>query len=428
MARARKVEGCRRQVVDGLDAQLALHREKATEPHPGILVALGDLLVELLALVDGLVLVAVVGLVVEHDDLSAGSALGPPTGEVAQHPRHHLVGGLLEVVDILAVGEDLACVGRDPLDLLAVLGDQLVVVGDHDLGLAESTPQVGRHEVPLAVVVAGVARQQHPQPVADGDAGGEHQEPLGEAGVLGGVHLVQRLPGHEHRHHHRLAGAGGHLQRHPGQARVVVAVEGIEPGAVVGRAMTARHLGEEDGRLGRLALAVKHPVLAGGVGPVEHQLATDRGRPRVVARPPQGDLAADVVDQGVGLDALTRLVEVECGLGFGTLLARRDRDERLARPSTRDQSARWGAVGPELEVLGGRVVGRVDDRIRQVAEVCVRSAHAEPTLMRTTHPVVWCRAWHRGAHGLRCRLPRESSSTSPAVSASGSATASTPRG
>ena len=67
-------------------------------------------------------------------------------------------------------------------DLLAEL--EGVEVGDEDLGLAELVVQVAGHDVALAVVVVRVVRQQDAEPVADGDAGGDDQERVGEAGVL----------------------------------------------------------------------------------------------------------------------------------------------------------------------------------------------------------------------------------------------------
>ena len=79
------------------------------------------------------------------------------------------------------------------------------------------------------------------------------------------------------------------LSADAGQAGVVLGVERLEAGAEVGLAVPPRHLGQVDRRLGRLALAEQHPVLASGVGPVEQQLAGHRGDAVVVAGPPQLD-------------------------------------------------------------------------------------------------------------------------------------------
>ena len=88
-------------------------------------------------------------------------------------------------------------------DLLAQ--QEGVEVGDEDLGLAELLEQIGRHDVALAVVVLRVVGQQHAQAVADGDAGRDDQEGVGEAGVLRVGELVERLPGDEHGHDDGLA-------------------------------------------------------------------------------------------------------------------------------------------------------------------------------------------------------------------------------
>ena len=115
-------------------------------------------------------------------------------------------------------------VGEDRLgelaggDLLAQL--EGVEVGDDDFRLPELLLEVGRDDVALAVVVLRVVRQQHAQPVADGDAGRDDQEGVGEAGVLRVGALVERVPGDEHGHDDGLAGAGGHLERHARQAGV----------------------------------------------------------------------------------------------------------------------------------------------------------------------------------------------------------------
>ncbi len=85
-------------------------------------------------------------------------------------------------------------------------------VGDDHLGLAQFRQQVGRNQVMLAVIVVGIVGQQHPQPVADGDAGRDDQEGIRKAGILRIGHLVQSMPGDQHRHHQRLAAAGGHLE------------------------------------------------------------------------------------------------------------------------------------------------------------------------------------------------------------------------
>ena len=108
--------------------------------------------------------------------------------------------------------------------------------------------------------------------------GSDHQEPLGEAGVIRCHDLVDGLPRDDHRHHDGLAGAGRHLQRHPGQPVVVQLVLRFEPATVVGSAVPASDFGEEDRRLGGLPLAEQDRLVAIRRlrSPVRKQLASVR--------------------------------------------------------------------------------------------------------------------------------------------------------
>ena len=70
-------------------------------------------------------------------------------------------------------------------DLLAEL--EGVKVGDDDPGLAELFKLVAGDDVAKAVVIVGVVGEQDAQTVADGDAGADDQERVGETGVLVGL-------------------------------------------------------------------------------------------------------------------------------------------------------------------------------------------------------------------------------------------------
>ena len=59
-----------------------------------------------------------------------------------------------------------------------------VEVGDDDLRRAQVAAVLGRDDVELLVVVVRVGRQQHAEPVADGDAGGDDEEGVGEPVVV----------------------------------------------------------------------------------------------------------------------------------------------------------------------------------------------------------------------------------------------------
>ena len=72
-----------------------------------------------------------------------------------------------------------------------------------------SGSRVARDQLPAPVVAVRVVRLQHPQPVPDGEAGGDDQEPAGEPPALSPPHRVDGLPRDQHGHHHGLAGTRG---------------------------------------------------------------------------------------------------------------------------------------------------------------------------------------------------------------------------
>ena len=368
VARPLQVVGRGRQVVDRLDPGLAADVEQAAEPDPGVPVAFQLFLVRLLVgMLEQLVLVAVVRLVVEHHDLALARPEGP------QHPGRHHVRRLGEGVGQVGptAPKELSGVGRHPLDLLGVAGQEGVVVDDLDLRLQEGVPQVARDEVPLAVVALLPFGMEDAEAVADGDAGRDDQEALGEASVGRRHDFVDRLPGDEHGHHDGLAGAGRHLQPDPGQAVVVEPVLRLEAAAVVGGAVAAGDLSQEDGRLGGLPLAEQDRVVAlGWLGsPVGEQLPGVGGDAVPVVRPPALHLAADVVDEGVLLAALAGGVKVEGEFldvaAFPALPCGRDWDEGFAGPAARQDFA-GRAVRTDVEVTLRGIVRRVEDRVGEV--------------------------------------------------------------
>jgi hypothetical protein len=124
----------------------------------------------------------------------------------------------------------------------------------------------------------------------------------------------------------------------------------------------SRDLGEEDRRLGRLALREYHAVLAILVGPVLEQLAGDRRDAAVltITTPPR-DVPPDLVDQLVPLPAFAGDVEVDRLLNrfaLVALLGHGDRDPGLTRPAAvLDHPGR--PVLPDLVVAVGRFVRRI---------------------------------------------------------------------
>src|SRR4051794_2506969 len=99
----------------------------------------------------------------------------------------------------------------------------------------------------------------------------------------------------------------------------------------------SRDLGEEDRRLGRVALREDHAVLAILVGPVLEQLAGDRrDAPVLTITAPLRDVPADLVDELVPLPAFAGDVEVDHLLNRLApipLLRHGDRDPGLTRPA-----------------------------------------------------------------------------------------------
>ena len=254
-----------REVVDGLHADLGLHGLEAGNPDAGLFVALlgFDAVVagELLVLAVGLAAVAVVGLVVDDDDVLL-------VAQLAADAAHHLVGRF---------GERRLVCPSARIDLVSLPAAtfsrswkawKLVM---RILAWPSWSMQLGRDDVALAVVVLRVVGQQHAQPVADGDAGRDDQEGVGEAGVLRVGELVERVPGDEHGHDDGLAGAGGHLEGRARQAGVRGVVRLAERVLDPGIAVLLGDLGDVDGGFEGFDLAEEELLLAVGVGPVGEQ-------------------------------------------------------------------------------------------------------------------------------------------------------------
>ena len=133
------------------------------------------------------------------------------------------------------------------------------------------------------------------------------------------------------------------------QTGVVVGVLGLEPARGSRAAVASGDLGQEDRRLGGLALAEQDADPRGPGRPSAEQLPGDRRDPVVLLARHSSTSRADVVDQGVLLAALAGGVEVELLASPPTpcapaLAPDRHRDERLTRPATDLTASR--PVGP----------------------------------------------------------------------------------
>ena len=165
-------------------------------------------------LVARLLAVAVVGFVVEDEDVLQAHQVG-------HHPLEHLAFGFERVQRLAATLEQRAA-ALGELDPLAQL--EGVVVGDDDLGAVDVVQHVARDELAALVVAVGIVGLQHAQAVLDRQAWGDDQKAAGEALALRVAHGVDRLPGDQHGHDRGLAGAGRELERQPHQFRVGVVV------------------------------------------------------------------------------------------------------------------------------------------------------------------------------------------------------------
>ena len=256
-------ERSRGQVDHAPDAELAPHHLQARDPHPGgflVLLRLGAIVAlqgSFLVLLGRLLPVAVMGLVVEHQDVLHAH-------EVRHHPLQHLPRGLAGGDVRTAALEEGAATFRDGEGLAAHEG---VVVGDDDLRAVEIAEHVGRHQLAAAVVAVRVVRLEHPQAVADGEARGDHQESAREPPTAGAADRIDGLPRDEHGHDRGLAGAGCELEREACEAGVRLLVgrrEMVEEAAAL-VAEPRCDLGQPDRGLRRFDLAEEGPDVAEAV-------------------------------------------------------------------------------------------------------------------------------------------------------------------
>jgi hypothetical protein len=272
---------------------------------------------------------------------------------------HDLIGRFRERPRLVGPEELLGEPSRVP----GLAGQEGVVVRDHDLRAIELLEQIGRQEVALAVVVVRIVREEHPQPVPNGDPRADDQERVAEPTVLRVGELVQRLPRHEHPHHHRLARAPRHLQRDAEEVRVPARLVRLaqlvdDPGVAVLR----RDLGNVDRGLQRLDLTEEELSVPLRVRPVVEEPRGGGRHARVVSAPPDLDLLANAVDELVLLQPILGPLGLERELR-GLAAAVRNRHEIAgSAPRTVDDLPCDPAIA-ELEVARGLPEGGVDHRI-----------------------------------------------------------------
>ena len=374
MARAAQEERCGGQVEQRRGPKLALHGLEAGDPEArGLAGLLG-----LLALVGGQFLVAVglfpvavVRLVVQHDD---AAVLAREAQQVVGDPLQHLAVVLNRVRGRIAALEQRTTRLADLQRLARLEG---VVVGDDDLGAVDVRQHVRRDQFPAFVIAVRVVGLQDAQAVSDGDAGRHHEEASAEQAAAGCADGIDRLPGDQHRHHGRFAAARGHFQGDAEQFGVGLLVGAFQVLAeLVVPAVLASDLGQPDGGLDRFHLAEKRAyALELVVAPVGEQ-ALGGGRDTPVGRvrdcPPSRDVAADFVDDGGRVVFLLfgrkvlRVRQDKVALSILALLLARlwDGGDQLrpSAPLDRRHIQRL-TLGIQGVVPGWRFIGGVQDRL-----------------------------------------------------------------
>ena len=174
LAGAAQVERRGGQIID-LHRHLrhALQRLDAVDPQPGFGSAFIDLCAGLRVQLGRVLLgaVAVVRLIVQHND-------PPAAQQVLADTLDHRALGLRHGHRAVPAAEDFLGQLRR-LDRLARLEN--VEIGDDDARALQPVAQLRRDDVMQRVGVVRIGGQQHAQPVSHRDAGGDDQEPVGEA-------------------------------------------------------------------------------------------------------------------------------------------------------------------------------------------------------------------------------------------------------
>ena len=181
--------------------------------------------------------------------------------EIGHDPLQHLAFSLQSIqLGAPALEQSAPTAGN----IHTLAGPEGVVVGDDDPRAFEVSEHVPGDKLPAPVVAVRVVGLKHTQSVLDSDAGSHHQEAAGEPSTVGAPDGVDRLPGDNHRHNGRLAGAGGQLQCQARQfrvgrhARVGQTIEEILPGL----ARSGSNLRQPNQRLDRFDLAEEWPYPA----------------------------------------------------------------------------------------------------------------------------------------------------------------------
>jgi hypothetical protein len=156
-------------------------------------------------------------------------------------------------------------------------------------------------QLAAGVVTVRVMGLEHAQAIADGQAGGDDQEPAGKFVAVGLAHGIDGVPGNQHGHNSGLASAGGQFQRQPHERRVgvVIGIGQVFQEGVSNLTSVRGNLGEPDGGFHRLHLAEEGPDVAERVMPPMLQQTGGFGRDVPVMWIRQAAPLIDLLPNGV---------------------------------------------------------------------------------------------------------------------------------
>ena len=235
--------------------------------------------------------------VVEHDDLLHAH-------QVRHDPLKHLPLGLLRGQLLAPALKKRATALRKIKRLSELEG---VVIRDDDLGTIEIAEHLVWHKLPALVVTVWVVRMQDAQPIANGDAGSNDEEPACELRTIWPSDRVDGLPRDQHRHDRRLASTGRELEGESREARVGLLIGDIEMLEQTPAFLTdlRGHLRQPDGYLDSLDLTEERPdVVELVVAPVLQEAN------RLWCHLPCGWIG----DSTPGINAPSNFVDDRCGV------------------------------------------------------------------------------------------------------------------
>jgi hypothetical protein len=169
-------------------------------------------------------------------------------------------------------------------------------------------------QLAAGVVTVRVIGLEHAQAIADGQAGGDDQEPARKFLTIGPAHGIDGVPGNQHGHNSGLASAGGQFQRQPHELRVgiVVGIGQVFQERFSGISSVGGDLGEPDDGFNRLHLAEEWPDVAERVMPPMLQQTSGLGYHLPVVGIRQAAPLIDLLSNGINNCRMVVLLRL-CG-------------------------------------------------------------------------------------------------------------------